>query len=482
MQRGHIMYGKYLETSTGCVVGGAGPAGMGMLFNAVRTGAIAELAQYGLIIVDASVTPGIGRLGEYQITANSVGDVFLDCLRDPAMAEVFAPLQASPAYWRIRNQAQEAPLLSQVGELLLEASQLVLDHIVARYSVQLWSETLITEVICDHDEYHIWVEHRGQKQRIRARSLVLNLGGRQDPECLLNSLRGQGLAVPPAKAIHSADSLLRLSPQALRDTFAPTVEQHGSFTVIGGSHSAFSMLENIAVALEPIGLQQVNLIHRSAIRLFYESADQARANGYAFDPVADVCPISGRVNRSGGLRYRALTVGREVLERGMVGGTSVRARLLRTDGSDPQQLLLASDVLRSAAVVMQCTGYQPLLPRLRYSDGTAVQLRQVTGGLDSDPSGCPCDVAGRRLHGLHLFGLGSGLGVDPLLGSEPSFSGRIYGVWQFHHDASRVVIDAVLQRLADLASPPVAVVHGELELVSGWPERSPGSGWAEAAS
>lgn len=476
------MYGKFLETSTGCVVGGAGPAGMGLLFNALRTGAIAELAQYGLIIVDASPTPGIGRLGEYQITANSVGDVFLDCLRDPAMADVFAPLQASPAYWRIRDQDQQAPLLSHVGELLLEASQLVLDYIVAHHNVQLWSDTLITEVICDNDEYHIWVEHRGQLQRIRSRSLVLNLGGRQDPQCLIAGLKAQGLTPPAAGAIRSADSLLRMSPEALRDSFAPVVAAGGSFTVIGGSHSAFSMLENIAVALEPIGLEQVNLIHRSPIRLFYENVEQAQANGYAFDPVADVCPISGRINRSGGLRYRALSVGREVLERGYVGSTSVRARLLQTDGSDAAQMQAASELLRDAAVVMQCTGYQPLLPRMRRGDGTAVVLRQVTGGLDSDPSGCPCDERGNRLHGLHLFGLGSGLGVDPLLGSEPSFSGRIYGVWQFHHDASRVVIDSVLQRLADFASPPAAVVHLELEVARGWPEVVPGNDWTEAAT
>ncbi|MGC1333626.1 pyridine nucleotide-disulfide oxidoreductase [Pseudomonas sp.] len=476
------MYGKFLETSTGCVVGGAGPAGMGLLFNALRTGAIAEMAQYGLIIVDASATPGIGRLGDYQITANSVGDVFLDCLRDPAMAEVFAPLQESEAYWRIRNQDQQAPLLSQVGELLLEASQLVLDHIVAHYSVQLWSETLITEVICDNDEYHIWVEHRGQMQRIRSRSLVLNLGGRQDPQCLLSGLKAQGLALPPLAAIRSADSLLRMSPQALRDTFGPVVAQGGSFSVIGGSHSAFSMLENIAVALESIGLEQVNLIHRSPIRLFYENVEQAHANGYVFDPVADVCPISGRVNRSGGLRYRALAVGREVLERGFVGTTSVRARLLQVDGSDAAQMRAASEVLQHAAVVMQCTGYQPLLPLLRRGDGTAISLRQVTGGLDSDPSGCPCDDSGKRLHGLHLFGLGSGLGVDPLLGSEPSFSGRIYGVWQFHHDASRVVIDSVLQRLADFASRPAPQVHLEMEVAHGWPERLVGGDWIEAAT
>lgn len=62
------------------------------------------------------------------------------------------------------------------------------------------------------------------------------------------------------------------------------------------------------------------------------------------------------------------------------------------------------------------------------------------------------DQNGRRLKGLYLFGLGAGLGADPQLGSEPSFDGRIYGVWQFHHDASRVVIQAVTARLQQKAS------------------------------
>nr|GFC56779.1 hypothetical protein [Tanacetum cinerariifolium] len=53
-----IMYGDHLETVCGCVVGGAGPAGMGLLFNALKSGAMPELAKEGLIIVDASPNPG----------------------------------------------------------------------------------------------------------------------------------------------------------------------------------------------------------------------------------------------------------------------------------------------------------------------------------------------------------------------------------------------------------------------------------------
>jgi len=42
------------------------------------------------------------------------------------------------------------------------------------------------------------------------------------------------------------------------------------------------------------------------------------------------------------------------------------------------------------------------------------------------------------------------------LGSEPSFDGRIYGVWQFHNDASRAVIESVIARLQQ-TTPELAV-------------------------
>jgi len=450
------MYGDNLETVCGCVVAGAGPAGMGMLFNALKSGVMPELAKEGLIIVDASANPGTGRLGEYRITANSVGDVFLDCLRDPALRDVFEPLEHSPAYWRIRRQAQSAPQLSDVSELLAEASRLVLDFIVDHYGVKLWRSTTITEVVSDGDEYQVWVESEGRSRRIRCRSVVLNLGGRQDPQHLLNSLAEQGLAVSPQAQVQSADALLRMNAVQLRDYFAPTLARNGRVIVVGGSHSAFSVLENLADALEFAGLKEVTLIHRSPIRLFYESAAAAATAGYAFDEQRDICPISGRVNRSGGLRYRALDVGREALACGRIGKTGVRVHLFQTENGPQGQYESARQALAESDVVVQCTGYQPRLPALNYASGGAIGLLEVKGGLDSDPSGCPLDSTGQRLHGLHLFGLGAGLAVDPRLGSEASFDGRIYGVWQFHHDASSTVIDAVLARLQEAAQEQVS--------------------------
>ncbi|WP_285425543.1 MULTISPECIES: pyridine nucleotide-disulfide oxidoreductase [unclassified Pseudomonas] len=467
------MYGDHLETVCGCVVGGAGPAGMGLLFNALKSGTMPELAKEGLIIVDASPTPGTGRLGQYRITANSVGDVFLDCLRDPALRDVFEPLEHSPAYWRIRRQAQSAPQLADVAQLLAEASTLVLDFIVEHYGVKLWSSTTITEVVHEGDEYQVWVESEGRTRRIRCRAVVLNLGGRQDPQHLLNGLADQGLAIAPSARIQSADALLRMNAVQLRDLFASTLARKGRISVVGGSHSAFSVLENLADALEFAGLKEVTLVHRSPVRLFYETAQAATDAGYVFDPQRDVCPVSGRVNRSGGLRYRALDVGREALANGHIGKTGVRVQLLQTDNGPADHYERAREALAESEFVVQCTGYQPLLPALSHANGSPINLLEVKGGLDSDPCGCPMDASGQRLHGLHLFGLGAGLGVDPRLGSEASFDGRIYGVWQFHNDASRAVIDAVLERLQVPLAQPVSLGRLLVAVPSRNEERQP---------
>ncbi|MCF5707551.1 pyridine nucleotide-disulfide oxidoreductase [Pseudomonas syringae] len=446
------MFEEPLETVCGCVVGGAGLAGMGFLFNALKSGTLADIAASGLIVIDASDRPGSGVLGQYQITANSVGDVFIDCLRDPALRDIFEPLEYSPAYWRIRGQAHSAPQLSDVGQLMVEASRLVLEHMARYYGVKVWHSTTITDVISEDDEFCVRVEIEGCVRHVRCQTLVLNLGGRQDPQHLIDSFAQQGITLSPATNIQSADQLLRMNAVQLREVFALALASGGRICVVGGSHSAFSMLENLADALEFAGLEELTLIHRTRIRLFYESAGHAEAAGYAFDSQLDVCPVSGRINRSGGLRYRALDIGREALKNGRIGKTGVRIQMLQTKDGPAGALEKAKLALAQSCVVVQCSGYQPRLPTLRYSDGSLITLRETKGGLDSDQAGCPLDQNGRRLKGLYLFGLGAGLGADPQLGSEPSFDGKIYGVWQFHHDASRAVIQAVTARLHHKAS------------------------------
>ncbi|WP_152965319.1 pyridine nucleotide-disulfide oxidoreductase [Cobetia sp. UCD-24C] len=444
-------------TGYGCIVAGVGPAGMGFLFNALKTGQITTLARHGLLILDAGGTHaggklGAGRLGEYRITANSVGDVFLDCLRDPALADVLAPLEGEPCLERIRADPYSSPRLDEIGELLEAASALVLAHITALPGVEMWCGTSLDTLRYLDGTSILTLSHEPEvaqrTTRLRTDNLVLNLGGQQCPERLIQSLNRQGLTPSRRARIYSGDELLRMPPGQLRSLLLPRLRRGGRVCVVGGSHSAFSMLDVLADALRNTRVKEITLLHRSPIRLFFENAEEARAAGYHYDAERDVCPISGRINRSGGLRYRALAIGQEILATGRIEECAMDIQLVQTGPGSAQRLELASEVLADAPIVVQCNGYQPILPTISDAHHQPITLREVNGGLDSDANGNPCDIHGQRLAGLYMFGLGAGLAVDPTLGSEASFDGRIYGVWQFHNHASLPALHAIIARNA----------------------------------
>lgn len=91
----------------------------------------------------------------------------------------------------------------------------------------------------------------------------------------------------------TSDELLRLTSTQLIDAFPPvfapaTARRTNRITIIGGSHSAFTMTERLATDLGGAGLHEIAIIHRSPIRLFFETKEEARAWGYTVDPVSDI--------------------------------------------------------------------------------------------------------------------------------------------------------------------------------------------------
>jgi hypothetical protein len=450
------------RTEFSCAICGAGPAGMGFLFHAFKTDKLADIARNGLLIIDKRSWLGAGKLGDYaNVTGNSISKSFLACFEHENFEDVFGDFRDySPLHKQFVEAASGAPRLSDVGDLLALAAERLIAHLASQYDVKVLRGCEIETIRClEGGRFNIGYHDLRDPtvhRVVTSGTIVMNLGGAQHVEEIDELCRAVSVPTPGVGVrTYASDHLLSLTTAQLVGTFARyfaqgTARRPNRITIIGGSHSAFTTVDRLAAELGGVGLDEIAVIHRSPIRLFFETVDEARANGYAVDEASDVCPITKRVNRSSGLRYRAFEVARSIMSTGRVPGAKPQVELIEPGSSDAARSRAAECLSHSTAVV-HGAGYGPNTSVLRDHRGAPVRLQLGPGGLVSDTFGRPLDVNGDPVLGLFTFGLGSGFPSGGQFGSEAAFRGRIYGVWIFHHDIGGKVLQGVLEELALIA-------------------------------
>lgn len=435
---------------------------MGFLFHAYRTGKLADIARNGLLIIDKRSSLGAGKLGDYvNVTGYSMVKTFLECLEHECFEKVLGDLSECSSLERILTAAADStPRLTDVGTLLTVAAERFIAHLTEHYDVEVLRGHEVETIRCLEDGRFEIVHHDTRKPAtpllITSDTVVMNPGGRQRVEEIDGLCRM--LRIPsPGKNVktYTSDDLLRLSSAKLVDTFAPVLAQAAPrrinrIAIIGGAHSAFTMAERLATDLGDIKLHEIAIIHRSPIRLYFETAEEARLWGYSVDAAKDVCPITKRVNRASGLRYRAFEVACSILSRGGVSGAKPRVELIDAGSGEAARARAAECVANSCAVI-HGAGYGPNIPTLLDHWGAPIPLQVCRGGIEIDPLGRPLSINGEAISGLFSFGLGSGFRPDAQIGNEPAFRGRINGVWIFHHDIGGRILTGVLQALDAMA-------------------------------
>jgi hypothetical protein len=349
------------------------------------------------------------------------------------------------------------------------AAERLIAHVVEHFDVDVLRGHEIDAIRRGQDgrfeiAYH---DTRGPaaRRKVISDTVVMNLGGTQRVEEVDDLCRTLDIPLPGSGVIAcTSDELLRLTSTQLVDTFAPmfapaAARRTNRITIIGGSHSAFTMTERLATDLGGAGLDEIAIVHRSPIRLFFESEDEARAWGYTVDPINDICPITRRVNRSSGLRYRAFEIACQVMSNGRVAGTMPRVALIDAASGEAERSHAGNCLMHSCGVV-HSAGYGPNMSALVDHRGVTIPLLSGQGGIEVDKFGRPLDLKGKVVSGLFTFGLGAGFRPDPEIGSEAAFTGRIYGVWIFHHEIGKRILTGVLKALAERAVTQEAEMIG----------------------
>lgn len=134
--------------------------------------------------------------------------------------------------------------------------------------------------------------------------------------------------------------------------------------IVGGSHSAwaaaFNFLNKVSKDIE-LEEGSIVILHRSPIRMYYGNLEEAENAGYTVDPLKDVCPLTGRVNRYGGLRYHVNILAQSVV----LTGSEKRIRTIQMGVQADQAAI--KQLFHNAVLVVAAIGYAARVPgKIKY--------------------------------------------------------------------------------------------------------------------
>jgi Pyridine nucleotide-disulphide oxidoreductase len=385
---------------------GAGPGGVGPLAWAARHGMLAPWCRRGLLLADAGSEVGSVALGRYRLRADSSASSFLEGMHGEGLGE----LDTSASLRALAQLGDDHPPLA-LASCALGVLGARIAMAIPRFGGTVLPKTRLLALRLRKDGgVEARLRHAGATQVVNARTVVLALGGRMSA---LPRIRNALPASLRDRPLCTSDWLLRRRPRELTSLLG---RRRPRVTVVGGSHSAFSVAWRLLRAHEGV---EVHLVHRGPLRVCYASERAARDDHFdAFDE-DDVCPATGRVHRLGGLRG---------------DGRALWRRATGRDGHEPRlHLVKADEAPEDADLVVAATGYRARTVPVFDRNGRRLALRAERGGAAADGSCRLALASGEGLAPLFVIGMASGYLPSEAGDGERSFRGSTNGAWLYRH-------------------------------------------------
>ncbi len=432
----------------GLVIIGAGPAGLAPLFAAANTGRLGELLRLGVTILERGYTPGAGVLREYGIGSDSSAEAMIAFVTE-SEEPFLAGLQSHPLTRAVAAYGKGPAPLHLVGKFLALAGS-TLCEVVASSSqgcVLLGASAVSVQKTLSGSWKTKFIDATGCLQEITSPSVLVATGAHQP----LDRLRTEpvaGVPLLPAYGTKLLQSGEVLSTGGVAEVMRRIAgKPNPKIAIVGGSTSAAAVANLLLTRLPGVQFSEaaVTLLHRRPLRIYYESAAEAVAEGYLEFCPDDICPLTKRVFRLSGFRLES----RELIMRAQSIGNrppEPRLRLLRLD-LEPERD--AQACLRDADLIVAAMGYTPRLIPV-FDTESCIRLYR--------PNGIHWSVVDERsrlltsnrvpLQGLYALGLAVGPGASRQLGGEAGFSGQVNSLWLWQHTLGQAIADQVLRTSA----------------------------------
>jgi hypothetical protein len=387
----------------GLAIVGAGPAGTGPLLSAAKLGTLDSFLDRGIALIEKSTCLG-GTIGNYNLTANSLGTSFVECLEGPFSSELFSSVIQDDSTRDLFENRLHPPRLQLVGHYISLLGDALRGLLEIHPRSRVFTKTAATAIYLDDETVIVKCADR----EIRARHVLLAMGGESIKCPALDSWRD--------KTIASDDVLLA---GGLQKTL-PLLPRDAQIVIVGGSHSGFCVANALLYRL-PMKNVRVTILCRREPRIFYATRGEADADAYPYSE-ADVCPFTHRVNRLGGLRFDEKELWRKLSGRAPADGRA-EMRVARLDD--------CTNLLDRADLIISAVGYRMRTLPIFDRNGNPVELARSSPLVDERCRLLLADgTPAKRLFGS---GLGSGYRPTGKLGGEPSFDGQQNSLWLYQH-------------------------------------------------
>lgn len=413
---------------------GCGPAGISALVYMEEKMILDLLVEQGICLIDRANQFGRGNIGSYKITANSLGKVFTEIFSNPD-SELLAYLKEKDSYQEIVKNSKVAPCLSVVGDLMEDIGEYFYKKINNTPRSKSYINSKVIAIYKRSDgRFEIeFMSDNNEKLTVISEQIILNIGGKQEPLPFIKQKFANNTK------IWTSNDFIRGNQDNNFISILCTSKRRIEVTIIGSSHSAFSVLYRLKNHFKviPSDLVHVNVLYKNPPRLYFQSEEVARDANYQFVPATDVCPQSGRVNRFSGLRYDSFDMAREIFNQTYSNVSLYPISSIGKGGPN--------DILEKTDIVIPCLGYKNKPIHLYDEDGTPLDFDTDHYGIKTDINCNPFLKDGRLLKNVYIYGLGAGQRVNKLNGGEKSYTGRIDGVWFYQHVVSSRIVPLIIR-------------------------------------
>lgn len=400
---------------------GGGIAGTGIVLNLMKHGKLDSFVEKGFALIEKSDRLVHGNLPSYHVNSDTLSNVFLECLEGKT-ENYICRSQLKNEIEELKKFHNKSIPLNNLGTYLESLGREIENHLKTYENVHLFKNTKASIIQKLDGLYSIEMD---DGKIVRCKNLIIACGGVP----IFKELEGL-----KGHQIHS-DQLLKKE-----ECFNFSADFDQNTLVIGGSHSAFSVADFLLQNYPDIFKSDasISIFANELPKIYYNTVEEARLNGYTEFTENDVCPKTKKLFRLAGLRMdgRALYI-----KISGINGVAVEKRIQIHIINENKELF--HEKLKESKLIVHCTGYQFNLPQFIDENGQDVHFK---GKEDLHWVDKHCRLLtkdGGPLENAFLTGLATGFIPSGELGGEQSFNGQTNGLWYYQNATAETILNSL---------------------------------------